>query len=348
MRTNVNKRNGLSASVLRRLRERKLLSYSCLCFLAFAASAVVFLTPSPSSQFVATERRWFRTWTPDSLVVVGNSVVDHVSRCDADRRTIPEMLRDVGRRPVIDMSYGGQNLEESLGYAWQAVNKGGRGPLVFFVSSFAFNFAAAQDLRSELLLRGAGGALRGPSLLARFAEGVYIAPRPPVTLSSYTYRGKTYPTYEAIKETYFSRERQHMGCPETLGIDSTFIESNYWNNYARSERQAIYVDEFEWLARATSLERRPFLVVLLPVDGEDLSHLNPELAQQIRQRADDVSRALRVRHVPLLDMSAAESADRFADRWCACGHLGETGREDVVRRALASLPPAEDADRAVQ
>jgi hypothetical protein len=96
----------------------------------------------------------------------------------------------------------------------------------------------------------------------------------------------------------------------------------------------------EDLARLSAYGRslgRPPLVVLMPVDLEDVSALDAGLAAALRARTAAAADGLRRRGVDLLDLSDALPAEAFTDRWCACGHLAEAGRRIVAARTAQAL-----------
>jgi hypothetical protein len=337
------------AEARQNLENRNSRRYAFLCLIGLLGFVVVFLFPLPAENIRATENKWRREGTPDSTIVVGNSVIDHVSRCDADRRTIPKMLGDLTGSHIVDLSYGGQQLSESFGYALQALRTSGKGPVVFFVSTFAFHDEYTLDLWTQLYFRISGGQLHATSLLERLAAGTLVRPATPAVVAEYSYKGKTYPSYDLIKDTYFTDERRRMACPETLGYDHAFIEANYWNNYVRSNWDMVRIEDFETLAKTAFVGQRSLLVVILPVNGRDIAALSPALAEQVNQRATDIVRALRDRSVPILDLTDTQKPDRFADRWCACGHLVQSGRIDVATRVAVELAARnEEQARAVQ
>jgi hypothetical protein len=52
-----------------------------------------------------------------NIATVGNSVVQHVSKCDQDKRTITEITSNALAQPILDLSYGGQTFLETINYA---------------------------------------------------------------------------------------------------------------------------------------------------------------------------------------------------------------------------------------
>jgi hypothetical protein len=306
--------------------------------LAFCA---VFFAPVPNAGVRKLELRWWRSGDA-RVFVTGNSVVDHASSCDGDKRTIPEMLAGVSGRAVVDLSEGGQRMDESVGLAAQLLNSRSTDAVVFLVSLFAFHDRNSLDLRTELFFRLVGGPLHATSLFERLATGTFDGGAIQRELGPYRYKEKDYPDYNHVKTDYFSREQQLMGCPEGLGVDRVFIEANYWNDYLRADVIAANVDDVATLVRIADEHRKRLVVVLLPIDLDDVRTLSPELAARIRDSAVSVADALRARGVPLLDQSEALPASRFADRWCACGHLLQEGRLDVATRVAESLAMRRD------
>lgn len=309
---------------------------SC-CVLA-AGFFGVFLAPVPNPTIRTVEQTWLRERGPAGIAIVGNSVVDHSSICDTDRRTIPEMIAAKTGSHVRDLSYGGQGIEESLSYAAQALKTQ---PVVFFVSAFSFSSQFSVDLRSRLFFRLIAGRLHATSLIGQIAAAGFGDTPVSMTLQPYIYKGRRYPDYDGIKANYFKRERDLMGCPETIGNDLDFIEGAYWNNYVRSSWQMAHVDDLATLSRRSVDSKHPLRVVMLPVDRDDIAVLSESLATLIQQRTFDIVLALKRAGVPLIDLSSTLASDSFADRWCACGHLVEKGREEVASRVAAALTSGE-------
>jgi len=308
-----------------------------LLALAFCA---VFFAPIPNAGVRKLEARW---WRSDARVfVTGNSVVDHASRCDGDKRTIPEMLSGVTGLPVANLSAGGQRMDESVGLAAQLLHRHSTDAVVFLVSLFAFHDRHAFDLRTQLFFRLAAGPLHSTSLVERFAAGTWDGPAIQPEMGPYRYKDKDYPDYNQVKTEYLSREQRLMGCPEQLGVDRAFVEANYWNDYLRAPLVPANVDDVAALGGIADENQKRLVVVLMPIDLEDVRTLSPEISTQIREHAVSVADALRAKGVPLLDLSEALPADRFADRWCACGHLLQEARLDVATRVAAALAAPRD------
>jgi hypothetical protein len=297
----------------------------------------VFLAPIPNPSVRWEALQSLRDHRTASIVVTGNSVVDHRSKCDGDRRTIPEMITAATGRPVRDMSYDGQGIDEALLYAALALNAQGDGPVVVLSSVFQFDSHFPFDVQTQLFFRLVAGSLHATSMFERVAAGRFLEPPVAARLQPYIYKGRAYPSYVGLTTTFFARERNLMRCPETLGHDQAFIEASYWNNYLRDGWNLAYVDDIMTLARRAAATKHRFLVVLLPVDDADVASLSPDLAAKLRQRSSEISHALQTAGAPLLDLTASQSADRFADRWCACGHLMDNGRQNVVSRVVAAL-----------
>jgi hypothetical protein len=50
-----------------------------------------------------------------------------------------------------------------------------------------------------------------------------------------------------------------------------------------------------------------------------------------------IAQRIRADGIELLDLMRSPSVDHFVDRWCACGHLSESGRNWVSERLAERL-----------
>jgi hypothetical protein len=58
----------------------------------------------------------------------------------------------------------------------------------------------------------------------------------------------------------------------------------------------------------------------------------------LRERLGHVLRFFAAERLSFVDLSLELSNAHFADRWCACGHLLDSGRLHVVDKIMSALP----------
>lgn len=88
-----------------------------------ALAGVIFVLPIPDRSTLPLVRA---AWRGAPLVIVGNSVIDNVSACDADKRNLASMISDRAGLVVADASDGGQSLYQSQLLARLAMAAAGR------------------------------------------------------------------------------------------------------------------------------------------------------------------------------------------------------------------------------
>lgn len=271
------------------------------------------------------------------LGVSGNSVASHVSNCDVDKRPLSAMLAMDTRQRESDLSFPGQGLDQGINFAALAVNNPRIEKVVVLISLAQVEYRRRQDLRSDVFFRLAAGDYQvndlGPRIrrLQPITSGLVRQEDP------FTYGGKSYPDYEGVKQRYMLPEREAMRCPETLGQDRAFIEALYWNYYLREPLSPAYLTDLATLSRKSQMAAKPVLFVLMPINLEDVSNLNPDLAAGIRARRDLFLALSAKAGVPILDLSEYLPASAFADRWCGCGHLVESGRKTLSARIATAM-----------
>ena len=268
---------------------------------------------------------------------MGTSVVAHVSSCDVDKRGIAEMLRDDSGRDTIDLSFGGQVFSDSLNFATLALRSPKISNVVYFLSTSQLLNEDDTSLQAQLFFRLASSGYRANDVAARLMRGNGMAAAPQVYQTPFSYKGVIYPDYNGRKTEFFTVEKQGQACPESLGKNRSFIEAGYWNSYARTAPRRNNIDD---LARITELGKslgKRVLVVVLPIDFQDIETLSPELGQTVRQFALGLLGDLRTAGIDAVDLSDIGPGNLFSDRWCACGHLMADGRKHVAAAATAGL-----------
>ena len=269
----------LENAMPRRHKPRPLL----LTFILIFSALVAFFVPTPGLRGLNVVKQTVGAFPGPAgqIAIIGNSVVRHVSKCDADQRTIPSMISDLTGRRVLDLSEGGQSMAETLNYAGLALRIPNVSSVVLLLSPSGFGDVDVLDLRALLFFRLVSEPLAANGILSRFqrareAPSVWLAGREFGQNYAYTYKGVPYPAYDEIKTRYFEPEQRAMGCPESAGRDKRFIESLYWNDYVRIPRQRVDLDDVSRLARAARKAAKNFLIVIMPVAFDDVRDMNPE------------------------------------------------------------------------
>ena len=270
-------------------------------------------------------------------VVIGNSVVDHVSRCDSDTRTLAEMVQDRAQMPIVDLSYGGQQLAETIDFAATALRTGAVSDVVLFLATFTFTNQPALDAHAQAFFRIAAGPFHGNDLWPRVATLQGFVTPPMVQQTPFTYGNAGYPDYGTIINQYFNVENEHEGCPEAGGYDDHFIEANYWNEYLRTGMHPEYVQDLQRLKQLADGHHARLHIVLMPIDYGDMQRRNPSQAASVAGSTRSLLAALHAADLDPLDLTSTQPAEIFSDRYCACGHLQQAGRLDVAARAAELL-----------
>lgn len=299
--------------------------------LAVAGLILLFPLPnSPNLQAKAEQIAVLAIRGDKKIGILGNSVIDHVSRCDQDQRNIPQLIAGAETAPVADLSFGGQTEEEEVNLADVALKARGISKILMFVSTTGFADKDTLDIQSSLFFRTAGNRLKSDEIAPRLRRGAYLFPAVQERHGPFTYAGVTYPDYDGIKARYFEPERMAMPCPENAGRNLKFIQAYYWNDLVQPDVWLPNIDDIVRLKQAARQARTPLTIVLLPIDFPDMLAMDPALAKAALGRKDELLGVLRQRGIDILDASQVVDAGGFADRYCACGHLNERGRRALV------------------
>lgn len=304
--------------------------FALLTVVILVLGAVLFLFPLPNN---ADQMHAAKTaMLGGGLAIVGNSVASHVSNCDTDQRPLSTMVAMATRRAESDLGFPGQSLDQEINFAALAVANPRIEKVVVLVSLAQFEYRRRQDLRSDMFFRLTAGDYQVNDIGARLRRLEPITSGFVRQEDPFSYGGKSYPDYNGVKQRYMLPEREAMRCPETLGQDRAFIEALYWNYYLREPLDSAYIADLTTLAGKSRVAAKPVLFVLMPIDLQDVTDLNPALAAAIRTRRDQFLDMSRKAGLPILDLSESLPASAFADRWCGCGHLVESGRQALSAR----------------
>ncbi len=306
-----------------------------LVLLMAASFCVVFLFPVPRQRVGEVTLAALGAGDAE-LAVVGNSVVTHVSKCDVDRRGIPAILQDTLESKVVDLSYGGEPLAESISYASIALQQAGISTVVLYLGQGSLANPDPNDVQTTAFLRLVAGPRRVNDLWARFSRGTGILPGPATARLPFQYKGIDYPAYDQIQMTWFADEKARQGCPETLGQDLRFIEANFWTNLVRPEPFWPLLEDIGDLQRQAAARGKRLVVIFLPNDMAGLRELDAGLAAEVDARRAEIVRRAAALGVVMTEIGPF-GPEQFADRWCACGHLSESGRLAVTATTRAVL-----------
>ena len=298
---------------------------------------VAYCTPIPSRATLRSVCNIFwNTLGPApkaKIVTVGNSVVRHVSKCDQDRRSITEITSNALAQPILDLSYGGQTFLEMINYAAIALKSPQFETVIIFLSLWSLQESNDADLQTLMFFRAAGGPYATNDIPTRLERQWNRRDEPD---DPFTYKGTRYPAYDEIKRTFFAFEKANMPCPEQMGQNRAFIEAYYWNDLLRVPLSESNIFDLKALQQAAEARGKRVIVVVLPDNFEDIESLDGALAHEARSTAN-ASIALMEKAGVHFRRTPEINASQFADRWCACGHLGDQGRQIVAVETALEL-----------
>ncbi len=263
------------------------------------------------------------------VIYFGNSIIDARSACDSDMRSLPQMLSDETGMSVADVSKGGLYMVEiyALTNLLNEDNKPDYAVLPlseFFGSSLGvkvepgYNQMATRDLLISLY------SMNKPFIYPS-AEAVFSS------AEEFSYKGQYYGSYADIKRDYMTVEKKHLTCPERFGENLKYVEFMHWKNYASGDFN-IDGEMFERvLARLKALQIKP-VIYLTPVNFQLMSELNDsEVLTTLNARLQQLRGYLDDRGIEYVDLTHSLDPSGFTDMYCACGHLSEVGRKQVVK-----------------
>jgi hypothetical protein len=271
-----------------------------------------------------------------AVVVVGPSAVDHRSKCDADQRTIAEMLADELGQAVRDASDGGEMPEESANLAAMAVKLPGVEQVVILVDTDHLTAEFQVQHRDAALFRTLNSAMYDGAP-GSYLDIVAAYGGKPETDQPFVYKDMEVAANAALVGWYFPRESSVMPCPENDGSNPGWVEALNHQYEVVPDFDPASVRIFAALADAVKRSGRSALLVLLPVDVELLAQFDPDWPKLADRRVAAARQALSGIGMPLLDLSYALPKKDFADRWCACSHMLQSGRQAVAAAITAKL-----------
>lgn len=297
-------------------------------------SLAVFVAPFARAKLMLYMARSYRSSAP--VHISGNSIMGHVSLCDKDTRTLPEMITSLAGVPVLDNAFGGQPLDESLNFAALSLKNTHTQTVLIGLSLPALSAYSDVDMQQYLLDRLANPTLALEGVASRLRGGGINGRLDPFH-DPFTYGGHSYPDYNGIKARYFEPQRQIMPCPESDSTDAVYLEAYYHHAYFDFDLKNQNFQILKSLHDIALAHHKQLLVVLMPLDYQLMNRLHAGMGDQALSRAREYTSLLQQQGLQVLDASAHLQNEDFADRYCACGHLVESGRQKLSREIAAML-----------
>jgi hypothetical protein len=272
------------------------------------------------------------------ISVIGNSVLSHTSRCDQDSRSLVSMLSDGLRQPVLDLSFNGQSLSEAANFAAASLKNPHIHTVLFPVSLFEFVDWDTDPIRTYALFRLLNPDLDAASLAERMESPGRFSGQESELHAAFDYDGIHYPDYNGIKQHYMSYERDMMRCPENDGANLKFTAASYHHLLMQFPILDKPLSLVSSLGKDAAQRRKSLLVVILPIDFELIAKLGVPGLDALHTKVDHVVQTLSSDGLKVVDLSASLHNNDFADHWCACGHLVETGRQLTAERIIQRIP----------
>lgn len=274
------------------------------------------------------------------VAIVGNSVIRTPSKCDHDTRGISSLMEEPLGAEVLDLSVGGQTLEQSIQLAGLALQNSDVRMVVLPLVLTSRLAGDGFDLQTWLFYRLADRDVASANLAQRIADRRFFAGEPPVNGAAFEFGGVGYPDYEGVKAQYFAKEHASMPCPENEGSDRRFVKAYYHFVYRAPGIRDYLMKGLEDLQKKATERRKRILFVLMPVNYDLLEELHPDLAAEMRRETIWVSKRLSTAGAEQLDLSSTVRSADFADAWCACGHMQQHARTETARSISSALGSA--------
>jgi hypothetical protein len=305
---------------------------------ALVLAALCFLAPIPEFKEFFLAARALRTQAP--IAIAGNSSIAHVSKCDSDGRTLLEMIQDQTAEKTEGLNYNGQSFDDSIQFTSAALQNQKIKSVIVLFSLAGLQQWDQGSLQRYLFFKLLNPSLQEATLRSRVFSPAILNGEASEGFLSFRYKGVEYPEYKQMLATYFERESEDMPCPERDGKDLRFIEAYYDHNYLRYPLRAENFDLLASMAEEASRRGKQFLLVIAPIDFDLMNQLNPEMAASVRAKEGLVFQVLKRRKVNVLDLGDALRNEDFADRYCACGHMVESGRRKAAQAIADALTSA--------
>jgi hypothetical protein len=264
-------------------------------------------------------------------VFFANSIGRAKSECDSDGRSIVQFATLDSREKIIDSAVGGMPLNVAMQSARIGMTLKRVDALIFLVSAYDGYFNAAQ------LPYGLGSWIED--------NLGFIVGRSPVSEENRTplvFEGHRFGVYDELARTYFAREKAARTCPEKPGVDQLFLRFMYWRNLAHTPVDGKGLQAFERFVDDAKRSGVRVMVVFTPVNVELARKvMTPQSLAVMYANMKNIRADIRKANIRYVDLQEALPQSAFADQWCACGHMNQSGRA-VVGRAIANMLNAKD------
>lgn len=260
---------------------------------------------------------------PNKVWFFGNSVIRHSSKCDEDHRSIAQIFSSKKQDTVVDMSRGGMTIDRMLDIT-EILSKLGAKPKAVY-----FQIALGEDFSKTLNKQSGLNDYFFTNLNIIKSKLNFEFER---NIEKTVFNDKFYGSYAEFSKSYFITEKKQTTCPEGVGVDKEFIAFMYWRNFFDKNLSKSLTLSHRLLKLKQSDLNAVFWIS--PVDYDDMRLLHgDEKMNEIYAYKNNVLDSLKDLNV--LDIAFALPASSFADRWCACGHLNEHGRNFVATQLNA-------------
>ena len=300
-------------------------SFLLLIFLAVAASVAAVASQAFGFNYIDLGHVAKAIVHRHDVLMVGNSVIQGVSKCDDDERSIAEMTSSALAAPVLDFSRGGMQLHEELALIRSSV-MGQNGRVIVLPLAVADQLLAA----------------RAPTV-GRQAWLGHLTKKamPPPPAAPTTYKGIRYGTYPEFSAKYFTVEKASTQCPEVRVSNPDFVTFMYWLNFARHDDyasgQAELIEQFKAIQASGNI----LVVAIFPYNWKMVAdHFGQEAVAKIDRHVAQVRATLGDHGIRVVDLSKALAPTDFTDIWCACGHLNQHGRMTVAQSLAGEIKAA--------
>ncbi len=308
------------------------LIFSCVII---TTGLLLFVAPIPNTPFLRQVAQARLGKAP--VLIVGPSTIDYVSNCDTDRRNIPDMLRDLTGREVNDLSAGGQLMSDSIDLsAVSAHNPAVRDVILPLAYPYIDDWATPyyRKLPTYKLLAPHFNVLAAPNFWSLWAG---LSDQPRRIEKAYNFEGKDYPDYRRLAATIFADGKKRETCPETPSSDLAFTRSYYWWTYVASGDHSSLFGAISDLHRYLLVRGKHLIFVLMPINFEYISKLDPSWPEAIRKSQLDLVDSLKNQGVEVVDLAGELPSSEFTDRWVGPIHFYQTGRLQVAKRIAAKI-----------
>lgn len=270
---------------------------------------------------------------PTAVYLLGNSVIDHSSKCDKDHRSIAAMLSAAMGTEVVDMSKGGMQFSEYTDIVSLLSTKQNAATLV--VPLVPDMTDEAYWHRNDDIFRHLGYSAASFRFPTRLKDLVPVKSPVNIDNTPQVFEGRRYGTAKEIQTRFMAKEKAATACPEIDALDADFFRYSHWRQASRIGPSDRFASELHRINQVARDQRWQVIYVLMPLNKNGYERTGEALStQKIQQIQAWMVTQLAMMGADFIDLTDSVKSSSFVDRWCACGHLGDDGRQ-VVALALA-------------